>query len=133
MEEGIRVIKWLDDVTPIPMRTLDKWVSFEDDTPIRPTIYVGGSGDLERYRSMAQHNQSIAFPASIFGGSAPPQPLPSSSTLHVAVSASSSVSHKGTTGSSTLDSAGLNRSSRMSSRKSPCTYLQFAIHTDTNF
>lgn len=56
VDDGVRVMKWLDEGSPIPMHALDKWVSFDDDTPVHPTIYLGGSGDLERYWSMAEQN-----------------------------------------------------------------------------
>lgn len=49
-------------------RALPGTISFEDDTPPRPIIFTGEiHASLDHYRSMAEHNWSVAFPAAIFG------------------------------------------------------------------
>lgn len=41
--------------------------SFDDDKPMRPVIYVGKIGILERYRCMGDYSWGLAFPASLLG------------------------------------------------------------------
>lgn len=108
--EGIRVVKWLDDVSPIPMHPLNHIVSFEDDNPVCSTIYTGTMLNLDRYARMGEYNWRIAFPASIFEINLPlPVSVPSSVTL----SPKASTSH---------GSVERHRSLPSSSRSVPCKF-----------
>ncbi|KAJ3898183.1 hypothetical protein F5879DRAFT_995056 [Lentinula edodes] len=65
-ESAICVLRWLDEVDPIPVRSLEKFCSFEDATPMNKVIYSGQLGNLERYRYMAEYSWGQAFP-SLYG------------------------------------------------------------------
>lgn len=65
-ESAICVLRWLDEVDPIPARSLEKFCSFEDATPKNKIIYSGQLGNLERYRFMAEYSWGQAFP-SLYG------------------------------------------------------------------
>lgn len=66
LETHVKVVQWLDGVEPMPTRSLNHFVSFEDETPPHPVIYAGPIRDLERYRAMSQYTWGLAFPASVF-------------------------------------------------------------------
>lgn len=131
-EDTTRVIQWLDDVNPIPMRRQEPYISFEDDTPMQPVIFTGKISDVERYRCMANNNWAIAFPSLIFG--------PQDSHVHeLQLRAASTVfaigpsdvrsilkSHAHDSVSSTSSSsAGPSRTSTPSDRLKPCKCLSF--------
>ncbi|KAF9026989.1 hypothetical protein BDP27DRAFT_1376103 [Rhodocollybia butyracea] len=87
------VMTWHSETKPLPtMRSvIEKFTSFEDESPPHPVIWEGSLNSLEYYAAMSKHNRSIAFPASLFDD---PQPDPPSATtsaqLETAVATGSS-------------------------------------------
>lgn len=116
VERSVRALRWLDDVNPIPVRSLDPLFFFDDEIPAHKIVFSDKIFKLDRYRCMAEYNWHIAFPPSIFEIDLP-VPAVESSVARIAVTATNSLS----AGSSTLSSSGgAQRSTQSSIRSSPC-------------
>lgn len=62
------IFNWVEQLESDRIRTLPLFLSFEDAEPAHLPIFTGVvRTSLERYRSMAEHTWSIAFPAAVFG------------------------------------------------------------------
>lgn len=134
MAPGIQAIKWLDLDKPIPMRSLERFVSFDDATPAHKVVYSGKMFDLDRYHAMAEYNWGIAFPPSIFEIDVPApvvESLTPRSVVHAPLTtASTGLPSTSTAGSSTLtasqsSSSGAHRSAQSANRSSPCKFALF--------
>ncbi|KAF9059643.1 hypothetical protein BDP27DRAFT_1371270 [Rhodocollybia butyracea] len=67
LEPSTKVQRWADD-NKVHLRVPYSWISFDDDTPVWPTVYNGSvQASQDRYRKMAVECWTIAFPAAIFG------------------------------------------------------------------
>lgn len=126
-----RAVKWLDDVSPIPMRSLEHFVSFDDAIPAHKVIFSGKIFDLDRYLKMAEYNWGIAFPPSIFEIDVPAPAIESSTprpAVHAPIitSASSSTASPSTL-TSRSSSSGPHRPMQNSTWSSPCKFIFLSL------
>lgn len=114
----MRIVKWLDNVTPIPLWPLGHLFSFDDNTLPHKTLFSDKISKLDRYRCMAEYNWQIAFPPSIFEVDLP-VPEVESSVSRIGISAMTSASS-----SSSVTSGGVHHLVQQSANhNSPCKFI----------
>lgn len=113
----MRVLTWFDTQDTVPVRPLPNFISFQDEVPRRPDVFVGQlQASLVRYKGMAEAVWTMAFPASLFGPDEAtaaveyPNLAGSSLTLPITTTASQSV-------------PGPSRTSTRSSQPLPCMFI----------
>ncbi|KAF9065616.1 hypothetical protein BDP27DRAFT_1424702 [Rhodocollybia butyracea] len=75
LEPTAKVIEWFKSDS-VPLRLPSNYISFKDNTPVRPTVYDSAAqAAYDRYRRMVLETWSIAFPAVILAQRLSPLPL----------------------------------------------------------